>query len=71
MMVTFELDEIQGLFEIVQAKTLFPKPNPVIEVVGDKEFEIIPEPEISDQVPTPTVAVFAFMIVLGLEIQIV
>ncbi len=68
-MVTFELDAVHGLFEMVQAKTFTPNPNPVIEVPGDNEFVIVPDPEISDQVPTPTVAVFAVITVVGLLIQ--
>ena len=35
-MVTFETEGAQGAFEIVQAKTLFPNPSPVIDVVGNK-----------------------------------
>ena len=69
VIVTFELEFAQGEFEIVQAKTFAPNPNPVIVVLGINEFVIVPDPEIRDQVPTPTVAVFAAMIVVGLEIQ--
>ena len=56
--------------EIVQAKTFTPNPKPVILVVGSKEFVIEPEPEISDQVPTPTVALLA-AIIAGLLTHIV
>ena len=69
VIVTFELEAVHGLFEMVQAKTLLPNPNPVIGVVGDIEFEITPLPKIKDQVPTPTVAVFANIVVVGLEIH--
>lgn len=48
-----------------------PKPNPVIVVLGDNEFEITPVPETNDQVPIPTVAVFADIVAVGEEIQIV
>ena len=65
----FELDEAQGAFEMVQAKILFPTPKPVIEVVGDNEFEIVPTPEIKVQTPVPATAVFPFIVVVGLEIQ--
>ena len=69
MMVKVETEGAHGELEIVQEKTLFPKPNPVIDVVGERELVIVPLPEISDQVPTPTTAVFAVMIVVGEEIQ--
>ena len=59
IIVTFETDAAQGLLKIVQAKTFVPKPMPVIVVFGNNELVIIPEPEINDHVPTPTVAVFA------------
>ena len=59
----------QGALEIVQAKTFVPKPNPVIEVVGDNELVIVPDPEIRVHTPVPTVAVFADITVLGDEIQ--
>ena len=64
VIVTFETDAAQGLLEMVHAKTFVPKPNPVTPVVGDNEFVIVPLFEISDQVPTPTVAVFAAIVVL-------
>ena len=54
---------------MVQAKTFVPKPNPVIEVVGDNELVIVPDPEIRVHTPVPTVAVFADITVLGEEIQ--
>ena len=69
MMVTFELEAVQGLFEIVHAKTFTPSPNPVMVVFGNNEFVIIPDPEIKDHVPTPAVAVFAAMSAVGLLIQ--
>ncbi len=59
----------QGAFEIVHSKTFVPNPNPVIDVVGDNEFVIVPEPETNDHVPTPTVAVLAVITVVGEEIQ--
>ena len=67
------VDELaeHGLFEIVHSKIFKPKPKPVIEVVGDNELVIVPEPEINDQVPTPTVAVLAFIKAFGLVIQTV
>ena len=54
---------------MVQAKTLFPKPNPVMFVVGDKEFVITPVPETKVHTPVPTVGAFAFIVVVGDEIQ--
>ncbi len=67
-MVIVDTDAEQGGLEIIHLKTLTPIPKPLTFVVGDNEFEIIPEPEIKVQVPTPTVAVFA-AIVAGLPIQ--
>ena len=66
-----ELEAAQGELEIVQAKTFVPKPNPVIEVVGESEFVIVPVPESKVHIPVPTVAVFAVIIVFGLLMQIV
>ncbi len=70
-MVTFETEEAQGGFEIVQAKTFVPRPSEVIKVVGDRALEIVPLPETSVHIPVPTVAVLAVINVFGLEIQIV
>ena len=36
-----------------------PLGSAVIVAVGDNEFEIVPPPEIKDQVPTPVVTVVA------------
>ncbi len=69
VIVTFELEAKQGALAIVHAKTLFPKPKPVIEVVGDNELVIVPEPEINVHAPVPTMAVLAFIVVVGEEIQ--
>ena len=66
-----ELDAVQGRFEIVHAKILTPKPNPVIVVFGEVGFVIVPEPPIKVHKPVPTVGVFADMMELGEEIQIV
>ena len=54
---------------MVHAKTLFPKPNPVTEVVGKSEFVITPVPETNVQVPVPTAGKFPFIVVVGEEIQ--
>ncbi len=54
---------------MVQAKTFVPKPNPVMDVVGESEFVITPVPETKVQTPVPTVAVLAVMNVFGLVIQ--
>jgi hypothetical protein len=68
-MVTFEVEGEQGLFEIVHPKILLPKPKFVILVVGESEFVIVPLPEINVQTPVPTIAVLAFITVVGEEIQ--
>ncbi len=67
--VTVETEAKQGAFEMVQAKTFAPIAKPVIEVVGESEFVIVPLPETKVQTPTPTVAVFAVIAVVGEEIQ--
>ncbi len=54
---------------MVQAKTLFPKPNPVTLVPGDNELVIVPEPETKVQTPVPIVAVLAVIKVFGLLIH--
>ena len=68
-MVTFEAEDAQGEFEIVHWKIFVPNPSPVMFVVGESEFVIIPLPEIKLHVPVPVTAEFAAIIVLGLEIQ--
>ena len=52
-MVTFETEFAQGGLDIVHAKIFDPVPKPVIVVDGDKEFVIVPEPEIRVQAPDP------------------
>ncbi len=67
--VTFDTDAAQGLFEMVQANTLLPKPKPVILVVGNKEFVIVPLPEINVQAPLPMPGKLAAIIAVGLVIH--
>ncbi len=71
IMAIVEVDAAQGELEMVHAKIFVPKAKPVIEVVGEREFVIIPVPEIKVHAPTPTVAVFAVIAVVGDEIQMV
>ncbi len=54
---------------MVQAKTLFPSPKPVMDVVGESELVIIPVPDTNVQAPVPTTAGFADIVVVGLEMQ--
>ncbi len=56
---------------MVHAKTLFPNPKPVMDVVGESEFVIIPVPDTNVQAPVPTKGKFAFIVAIGDEIQIV
>lgn len=65
----FETEGRHGELLIVHANTFTPKPNPVIEVVGDNELVIVPEPDIKLHVPVPTRAELAFIAVVGDEIQ--
>ena len=60
------MEGVQGLFEMVQANTLFPNPKPVMLVVGESELVIVPLPETKVQTPVPTVAALAAMNVFGL-----
>ena len=69
MIVTFELEEAQGELEIVHANTVFPKPKPVMLVVGESEFVIVPLPETSVHTPVPTTGVLAAMNVFALVIH--
>ena len=70
-MLISETEGEHGELEIVHLKTFIPNPNPVMFVVGESEFVMMPVPEINDQVPTPTVALLAAITVVGVEIQMV
>ena len=54
---------------MVHAKTFVPKPNPVMLVLGNKGFVIVPLPDINVHEPVPDVAVLAAIIVFGLSEQ--
>ena len=69
VIVTFEAEAAHGGLEMVHAKTFVPKPIPVIEVVGESEFVMVPLPEINDHDPIPTRAGLAFIVVVGEVIQ--
>lgn len=71
MIAIVDEEAAQGGFDIVHAKIFVPKANPVTDVVGEREFVIVPAPETNVHAPVPTIAVFAAMIVFGLLIQIV
>ena len=66
---TVEEEGEHGEFEIVHAKTFVPIAKPVIEVVGESEFEITPDPETKVHTPEPTDGEFAAIIVVGDEIH--
>ena len=70
-MVTVAIEGAHGAFEIVQAKTLFPKPNPVTLVPGESELVMTPVPDTNVQAPVPTRGKFAFITATGDEIQTV
>ncbi len=69
IIATVDEEARQGALEIVQAKTFVPKPNPVMDVVGESELVIIPVPDTNVQTPVPTVAVLAVINVFGLLIH--
>lgn len=60
---------MHGELLIVHAKTFTPDPKPVIDVVGESELVIVPLPETNVQTPVPTIAVLAFIVVVGEEAQ--
>ena len=60
VIVTLDAEGVQVPFVIVHAKTFVPTTNPVIVVLGIKEFVITPDPETKVHLPIPPpVAVFA------------
>jgi hypothetical protein len=69
MIAIVEVEDAHGGFEMVHAKTFVPIAKPVIEVVGERELVIVPDPEIKVQTPVPILAAFAVMTVVGEEIQ--
>ena len=64
-MVILETEGAHGELVIVHAKTFVPKPKPVIEVVGDNELVITPEPETKVHAPVPTAGEFAVIVAVG------
>lgn len=68
-MAIVAVEATQGGFEIIHEKIFVPTASPVMDVVGDSEFVIMPVPETNDHVPIPTVAEFAFMVVVGVVMQ--
>ena len=61
-MLTLEIEAAQGGFAIVQRNVFIPTPNPVIVVVGESEFVIVPDPAMIDHEPVPETALFAAMV---------
>ncbi len=58
-MVTLSKELLQVPFEIVQLSTLFPTESPETPDVGDVALSKMAVPEITDQIPVPTVGAFA------------
>ena len=71
VIVTSETEGPQGGLSMVHLKIFIPTGSAVIIVIGESELVIVPPPEISDHVPTPTVAVFAAIVTDPVVIQIV
>jgi hypothetical protein len=69
IIATVDADEAHGGLKIVHSKIFVPNAKPVIFVVGESEFVIVPLPEIKVQAPTPTVAALAAIVVVGEVIQ--
>ncbi len=57
---------VQGGFEIVHRKVLFPTPKPVMVVTGLLGVVIVPAPLIKVQSPEPAVGVLAAIVALEL-----
>jgi hypothetical protein len=55
---TVEVDGGHAPLEMLHWKMLVPTPKPLIEEFGEFGEAIVPEPEINDQVPFPTLGVF-------------
>lgn len=60
--VTLSFELAQGGFEVVQRKTLFPTPKPVIVVAGFVGVVIVPDPLIKVHNPEPAVGVLAAIV---------
>ena len=58
VIVTCEVEGVQGALEIVHSKTLGPVPKPVTPEVGEDGVVIVPEPLINVHAPVPVVGVF-------------
>jgi hypothetical protein len=69
IIATVEEEAEHGASEIVHLKIFVPNPKPVMLVVGESEFVIVPLPETKVQAPVPTTGVLAFIRVAGEEIQ--
>lgn len=70
-MVTLSAVVKHGGLEIDHWKTFGPRPKPVMDVVGESELVIVPEPDTNDHVPIPVVGVLAAMVALGTLMQMV
>ena len=64
VMVTVEVDGVQGGLSMVHWNTFAPSARPVIEEVGDDGEVIVPVPLTSVQVPVPVAGAFAASVVL-------
>ena len=62
VIVIFET-EVHVPLIIAHSKTLLPVTREETTVVGDREFDIMPDPLIKDQDPVPTVGVLADIVV--------
>ena len=58
MIVICETVLRQGGFEMVHANTFGPTPRPVIVVLFNKGFVIVPLPETNDHCPVPLTGMF-------------
>ena len=66
-----DVDEQVPTEVIAHCKTLFPKLNPLTELVALLEFVNTAEPDTTFQLPVPVVGVFAARVVDPVVIQIV
>lgn len=66
----FKVDVLEHIpLAIVHSSVFNPSPKPVMVLVGEFGFDIVPLPAITDQVPIPVVGVFPANTVVGLLIH--
>lgn len=65
VIVTCDTEVTHGKLIILHLKTLAPIPKPVIVVVGDNEFVMVPAPEIKIHEPVPITGLLAAIVAVA------